>query len=90
MEQILEKSGHNKAVYDVAHKMPEVRLNLTAQKKSSGIRDDENLLCATPPDNEHNMIKYEPYHTGMSYIPSNINISINVDHHYNNSSFSPD
>jgi hypothetical protein len=86
MEQILEKNGNKHAAYDISSKLPEIRLNLTTQKRSSGIRDDENLFCSTPPEHDTNMIKYEPFHTGLSFFPSNI--PIDVDHHYNNGSYS--
>ena len=39
--------------------MSRVNLNVGGKRKSSGIRDDESILCPTPPNKEYASMEFQ-------------------------------
>ena len=53
----------------------EIKLNVQNKRNSSGIRDDESLLCPTPPEGQDYMgQKFQ-----QQYFNPQINVSVNID-----------
>lgn len=82
MGSVIPDVGGNYSRYDHTHQdlvKTGVKLNIQPQKNSAGgIKDDESILCATPPEYaDERQFKYFGGYQG------NINVTVNIDTNYN-------